>query len=95
MPSQAGTGSLVAYFSMEIALADEVPTYSGGLGVLAGDHLRAAADAGLELVGVSLFYRQGYLDQRLSADGVQLEEPIWWSPEGALDPVATRRGRLH
>ena len=87
MPSRAGTGSLVAYFSMEIALADAIPTYSGGLGVLAGDHLRAAADAGLDMVGVSLLYRQGYLDQRLSADGVQREEPISWSPEGVLEPV--------
>jgi starch phosphorylase len=72
---------------MEIALADEVPTYSGGLGVLAGDHLRAAADAGLDMVGVTLLYRQGYLDQRLSPEGAQGEEPITFSPDSALEPL--------
>lgn len=87
MPDRAGAGRLVAYFSMEVALADDIPTYSGGLGVLAGDHLRAAADAGVEMVGVTLLYRQGYLDQRLSAEGVQGEEPISWSPDDSLEPL--------
>jgi starch phosphorylase len=73
---------------MEIALADEIPTYSGGLGILAGDHLRAAADAGLDVVGVTLLYREGYLDQRLDGGGVQGEVPISWDPQRALEPVA-------
>ena len=87
MPGRAGAGTLVAYFSMEVALADDIPTYSGGLGVLAGDHLRAAADRGMEMVGVTLLYRQGYLEQRLSAEGMQSEEPVSWVPDGALEPL--------
>ena len=78
----------VAYFSMEIALEDAVPTYSGGLGVLAGDLLRAAADVGPEMVGVTLVYRQGYLVQRLDGDGTQREEPERWDPADRLEPLA-------
>lgn len=80
-------GMSVAYFSMEIALEDAVPTYSGGLGVLAGDHLRAAADLGLEIVGVTLLYRQGYLDQKLAADGTQQGAALSFDPRGVLDPL--------
>lgn len=84
---EAGAGATtVAYFSMEVALEDALPTYSGGLGVLAGDHLRAAADAGSDMVGVTLLYRQGYLDQRLEADGTQLERAVSFDPAGVLDP---------
>ncbi|HSP54671.1 MAG TPA: alpha-glucan family phosphorylase, partial [Dehalococcoidia bacterium] len=54
----------IAYFSMEIAVDPAVPTYSGGLGILAGDTLRAAADLGLPMVAVSLLYRHGYFRQR-------------------------------
>src|SRR3712207_3840463 len=61
----------LAYFSAEFGLHQALPIYSGGLGVLAGDHAKAASDLGLPLVGVSLLYRQGYLRQRLSADGWQ------------------------
>lgn len=68
----------VAYFSMEIALENQIPTYSGGLGVLAGDTIRAAADIRLPLVAVSLLYRKGFFRQRLSEDGVQTEEPVEW-----------------
>ena len=78
-------GSIVSYFSMEIAVDDAVPTYSGGLGVLAGDHLRAAADAGLPMVGVTLLYRQGYFEQRLDADGTQHEHPEVWRPSDRLE----------
>ncbi|MEZ4270601.1 MAG: alpha-glucan family phosphorylase [Myxococcota bacterium] len=60
-----------AYFSAEIGFSVNVPTYSGGLGVLAGDHLKAAADKGLPLVGVTLMYREGYFRQHLDADGQQ------------------------
>lgn len=65
---------LVAYFSMEFAVDPSLPIYSGGLGVLAGDHLKAAADLGLPLVGVGLFYRDGYFTQRLSNAGRQTED---------------------
>lgn len=87
MRSWAGPDGPVAYFSMEIALDDAVPTYSGGLGVLAGDHLRAAADAGLDMVGVTLLYHHGYFAQRLSDDGSQSEVPVQWSPAAVLEKV--------
>ncbi len=63
----------LAYFSAEFGLHPTLPIYSGGLGVLAGDHVKEASDLGLPLVGVSLLYRQGYLQQRLNADGWQLD----------------------
>src|SRR5579884_4246204 len=85
MAQLAGAPATVAYFSMEIALDDAVPTYSGGLGVLAGDHLRAAADLGVPMVGVTLLYHHGYFDQRLGADGSQREEPVQWSPSDVLE----------
>ena len=68
----------VAYFSMEIALENQIPTYSGGLGVLAGDTIRAAADIRLPMVAVSLLYRKGYFRQRLSEEGAQTEEEVEW-----------------
>ena len=92
-------GSLqIAYFSMEIAVMPDIPTYSGGLGVLAGDTLRSAADTGLALVAVTLVHRKGYFRQHLSADGVQTEEDQPWDPETRLqllEPVAaiTIQGR--
>ncbi len=64
----------VAYFSLEFALTESFPNYSGGLGVLAGDHLKSASDLGLPLVGVGLLYNQGYFHQRLGPDGWQQEE---------------------
>jgi glycogen phosphorylase len=83
MASPAGTGKL-AYFSMEIALEPSLPTYSGGLGILAGDMLRSAADIELPMVGVTLVYRKGYFRQRLDDRGQQREEPDEWSPESRL-----------
>ena len=74
----------VAYFSMEIALENQIPTYSGGLGVLAGDTIRAAADIRLPMVAVSLLYRKGYFRQRLSEEGVQSEEVVEWEVEKYL-----------
>jgi glycogen phosphorylase len=88
-PGQSG---LVAYFSMEIAITPAMPTYSGGLGVLAGDTLRAAADMGLRLVSVTLAHRKGYFKQRLDENGVQSEEDQPWNLEDRLnseDPVVT------
>ena len=64
----------IAYFSMEFGLHESLPIYSGGLGILAGDHLKSASDLGLPLVGIGFLYRQGYFQQRLTADGWQLEE---------------------
>ncbi len=64
----------IAYFSMEFGIHESLPIYSGGLGILAGDHLKSATDLGIPLVGVGLLYRQGYFQQRLSVDGWQLEE---------------------
>ncbi|MGA0895064.1 MAG: alpha-glucan family phosphorylase, partial [Ilumatobacteraceae bacterium] len=64
---------LVAYFSPEFGISETVPQYSGGLGVLAGDHLKASSDLGIPLVGVGLLYAEGYFRQRLNADGWQEE----------------------
>lgn len=91
-PDEPGDRGIVAYFSMEIAVTPEFPTYSGGLGVLAGDTLRAAADMGLPLAAVTLAHRKGYFRQHLDANGVQTEEPQPWSPETILaaeEPVVT------
>ncbi len=74
----------IAYFSMEAALDNAMPTFSGGLGVLAGDYLRSAADLGLPVVGISLLYRDGYFRQRLDGDGRQEEEPVIWQPPDLL-----------
>ena len=68
----------IAYFSMEIALEPGMPTYSGGLGVLAGDTIRSAADLKVPMVAVTLFYRQGYFRQRLDPTGWQTEETVAW-----------------
>jgi len=81
---------LVAYFSMEIALDPAMPIYSGGLGVLAGDTLRSAADLGVPLVGVTLLHRKGYFYQRLDASGRQIEEAVAWVPEDSLAEVPAR-----
>ena len=70
----------VAFFSMEIALRSEIPTYAGGLGALAGDTLRTAADLRVPLVGVTLVSRAGYFRQELDASGRQLEHPAPWDP---------------
>lgn len=69
----------IAYFSMEIGLDALMPTYSGGLGVLAGDTIRSAADLKVPMVAVSLLHRKGYFYQRLEASGWQLEEPVEWN----------------
>lgn len=71
----------IGYFSMEIALRSEIPTYSGGLGVLAGDTLRSAADLEIPMVAVTLVSRQGYFRQELDEFGRQKEHPDPWQPE--------------
>jgi starch phosphorylase len=77
----------IAYFSMEIALQSDIPTYSGGLGVLAGDTLRAAADLELPVVGVSLVHRQGYFRQQLDELGRQSEHPCPWNVEEHISKI--------
>jgi starch phosphorylase len=80
----------IAYFSMEAGLSPAMPTYSGGLGVLSGDTLRAAADLGVPMVGVTLLYRKGYFRQHLDAQGRQTETPVAWRPEDFLEPLDIR-----
>ena len=72
----------IAYFSMEFGVSEVLPNYSGGLGILAGDHLKAASDLGLPLIGVGLLYRSGYFRQSLSADGWQVEHYPAYDPQG-------------
>ena len=73
----------VAYFSMEIGLKSSIPTYSGGLGVLAGDILKSAADLGVPIVGVTLLYRKGYFSQSFE-ECLQKALPVEWEPEKEL-----------
>lgn len=80
----------IAYFSMEIALQSDIPTYSGGLGVLAGDTLRSGADLEVLMVGVTLVSRAGYFKQTLDAQGRQQEQPDWWQPERQATPLGAR-----
>ncbi len=80
----------VAYFSMEIALAPEIPTYSGGLGMLSGDTIRSAADLKVPMVAVSLLHRKGYFTQRIDAEGQQSEEPVDWEFKKTLVELPQR-----
>ena len=98
--AQSGTESgAVAYFSMEFGLAECLKLYSGGLGVLAGDHLKAASDLGLPLVGVTLLFQQGYFEQYLNVDGWQQERyPVNDFSMLPIEPVTTTDGeqlRVH
>ncbi|MBF8265198.1 MAG: Alpha-glucan phosphorylase [Dehalococcoidia bacterium] len=77
----------VAYFSMEVGIDPRMPTYSGGLGVLAGDTLRAAADLGVPMVGITLLHRKGYFRQHLDAQGNQTESSSVWSPKEFMEPM--------
>jgi len=90
---------MVAYFSMEYGMDVSLPIYSGGLGILSGDHMKTSSDLGLPLVGVGLLYRQGYFKQELNADGYQQEaypENDWdnmpverkLAPDGTALPIA-------
>lgn len=80
----------IAYFSMEIGLRSEIPTYSGGLGVLAGDTLRSAADLEIPLVGVTLISRQGYFRQQVDPTGRQTESPHPWDPQQWCSPLRAK-----
>lgn len=79
----------VAYFSMEICLDAKIPTYSGGLGVLAGDMLRSFADLGVSAVGISLLYKKGYFRQIIQK-GQQLEKAVEWKPEEYMELLPER-----
>src|SRR3984957_2729233 len=87
----------IAYFSMEIALRKALPTYSGGLGMLAGDTLRSAADTGASMVAISLAHRKGYFQQHLDSNGQQTETDVIWHPEtlpsAEQEIVITMQGR--
>ena len=77
----------VAYFSAEIGISVSLPTYSGGLGVLAGDHLKAAGDMGIKICGISLLYREGYFKQHINEKGLQTETYPRFDPEPLLKKV--------
>lgn len=77
----------IAYFSMEIALESDIPTYSGGLGMLAGDTVRSAADLSIPIVAVTLVSRRGYFRQQLTANGEQSETPDSWEPASRVTPL--------
>ena len=72
--------SKIAYFSMEVGFRNDIPTYSGGLGVLAGDTIKSAADLNLPVVAVSLIYKKGYFRQEIDKNGRQVEHPEQWNP---------------
>jgi starch phosphorylase len=80
----------IAYFSMEIALEEGIPTYSGGLGILAGDMLRSAADLRLPITAITLLYRKGYFYQKLSSQGIQSEMPVEWIASDFLQELPQR-----
>src|SRR3989338_9838718 len=80
----------IAYFSMEIGINQEIPTYSGGLGILAGDTIRSAADLSIPMVGVTLLHRKGYFHQTVDAAGRQLETPEDWAVESVLEETNKR-----
>jgi starch phosphorylase len=80
----------IAYFSMEIALAAGIPTYSGGLGILAGDTLRSAADLRIPLIGVTLASRRGYFRQEIDGAGRQIEHPLPWDPAQHAEPLEAK-----
>ena len=83
MHGDSGRKLLVAYFSMEFGVDERLPIYSGGLGVLAGDHLKGAAELGTPLVGVGLLYRGGYFRQGIDHSGRQTEDYERLDPEAA------------
>ena len=74
------TDPMIAYFSMEIGIKNDIPTYSGGLGILAGETIKSAADLNLPLVAVTLITRKGYFNQEIDSSGWQKEAPVKWDP---------------
>lgn len=84
---KALAGKKIAYFSMEIGLLPDFSTYSGGLGILAGDTVRSSADLNIPLIAVTLVSRKGYFKQELAPDGAQIEHPDEWDPQKHLIPL--------
>ena len=80
----------IAYFSMEIGLKAEIPTYSGGLGVLAGDTIKSAADLKIPMIAITLLHRKGYFEQHFTADGWQQESDVSWKPEKHMELLPTK-----
>lgn len=80
----------IAYFSMEIGMSSDIPTYSGGLGILAGDTIKSAADLKVPMVGLTLVHRKGYFRQHLDEKGHQREEPACWQPERYMTLIPTK-----
>lgn len=85
-----GNERTIAYFSMEIGLEPGMPTYSGGLGILAGDTIRSAADLKVPMVAVTLLHRKGYFYQRIDSSGWQTEEPVEWIVQDFLEEMPQR-----
>jgi starch phosphorylase len=81
---------MIAYFSMEIGLKNDIPTYSGGLGILAGDTIKSAADLNLPMVAVTLMSRKGYFSQEIDAHGWQSEKPVVWDPARYMELLSAR-----
>ncbi|MCI0693906.1 alpha-glucan family phosphorylase [candidate division KSB1 bacterium] len=84
------TQRTIAYFSMEVGIKAEMPTYSGGLGVLAGDTIRSAADLKVPMIAITLLHRKGYFHQHLDASGWQREKPVDWVVENFLKEMPAR-----
>jgi starch phosphorylase len=81
----------IAYFSMEYGLHESLPIYAGGLGILAGDHLKSASDLGIPLVGVGIFWKEGYTRQTIEKDGTQTDRYPALDPRDA--PMSEIRGK--
>jgi len=93
-PAGLGTDDLIAYFCAEFGYHESFPIYSGGLGILAGDHCKTASDLRLPFVAVGLLYHQGYFSQRIDEHGQQLAEPAWIDPDRApVSPALDTEGR--
>ena len=80
----------IAYFSMEIGVDSLIPTYSGGLGILAGDTIKSCADLRVPMVAVTILYEKGYFDQKLDFQGNQQELPVKWNPRDFLKPLPNK-----
>ena len=86
----ANPNKAIGYFTMEIGIDDSIPTYCGGLGMLAGDTIKAAADLGLPMVACTLLYRGGYVDQSIDRSGNQKEKAVDWDPDTVLEEMPQR-----
>ena len=80
----------IAYFSAEIGISSSIPTYSGGLGVLAGDHIKAAGDEGMKMCAITLLYKEGYFKQRIDEDGFQTETYPRFDPHPLIEQMDLR-----